>query len=92
MSSIEDLKKIIINSIEENKDPLVKAAYYSDKDVSSIVSRLIDRWEKSGYRGVPLDYATYEELRILASKAEFYRDAPREAYLRRLISENLENP
>lgn len=92
MSSLEELKRIIIVSIEENKDPLIKAAFYSDKDVREIVDRLLERWERAGFRGAPLDYATYEELKILASKAEFYRDAPRELYLRRLISENLESP
>lgn len=86
----EELKRKIISIIEENKDPIVKAAFYSDEKVSEIMRRLLSEWEKSGYKGSPIDYATIDELRVLADKAEFYRDAPRELYLRKLLRESIE--
>ncbi|MGC9009515.1 MAG: hypothetical protein ACP5I7_02740 [Sulfolobales archaeon] len=88
--SYEELKRKIITYIDENKDPLIKAAFYSDEKVSAIMSRLLSEWEKAGYRGSPIDYATYEELKILAEKAEYYRDAPRELYLRKILRESIE--
>ncbi|MGC9148142.1 MAG: hypothetical protein ACP5GI_01670 [Sulfolobales archaeon] len=88
--SSEELKRKIITYIEENKDPLIKAAFYSDEKVSTIMSRLLSEWERSGYKGSPIDYATYEELKTLAEKAEYYRDAPRELYLRKILRESIE--
>jgi len=88
--SLDELRRKIIAYIEENKDPLIKAAFYSDEKVSAIMNRLIEEWERSGRRGAPIDYATYEELKILAEKAEYYRDAPRDLYLRRMLRESIE--
>ncbi|MCC6030976.1 MAG: hypothetical protein LM586_04960 [Desulfurococcales archaeon] len=87
MSSAEIFRRKIITYIEENKDPLIKAAFYSDEEVMNIMRSLTERWERSGFQGVPLDYATYEELKILAEKAEYYKDAPRETFLRKIFRE-----
>ncbi|MEN3000070.1 MAG: hypothetical protein ABDH61_05810 [Acidilobaceae archaeon] len=52
----------------------MKAAFYSDPEVSRILEELTRRWEKEG-RGIPLDYATEEELE------ELYRRAMRYAFM-----------
>ncbi|MEM2203903.1 MAG: hypothetical protein QXI22_06065 [Sulfolobales archaeon] len=81
----EDLIRIIVENIEENRNSWVKALFYSDKDVERIMDRLVNEWNRDGMRGEPLDYATLEELEILAEKAEHYRDAPQDAFLRNML-------
>ena len=76
MSRKNYLIKEIIESIEENRNNMVKAAFYSDPDVVDIVTRLYERWEKNNRKGVPLDYANEEELEVLAVKARYYRNRP----------------
>lgn len=66
------MKEEIISLIDENRSPWVKAAFYSDPEVSKILENLINRWESAGRAGIPLDYATEEELRILHKKAQMY--------------------
>ena len=66
-----DKKQLILKYIEENKSPWVKAAFYSDPDVSRLLEELTKRWEREG-RGMPLDYATEEELEELYNKAMKY--------------------
>ncbi len=48
-------------------------AFYSDREVVAIMDGVYARWEESGRIGEPLDYATDEELEILARKAEAVR-------------------
>ncbi|MCX8195779.1 MAG: hypothetical protein N3F67_01675 [Acidilobaceae archaeon] len=66
-----DKKQFILKAIEDNRSPWVKAAFYSDPDVSRILEELTKRWEREG-RGIPLDYATEEELEELYRKAASY--------------------
>jgi len=61
--------------IEGNPNPYAKAAFYGDDEVAKIVEDLYRRWEANGFKGMPLDYATIDELRILAAKACEYRNA-----------------
>lgn len=68
----EELKAKIISLIDENTFQWRKAAFYSDPTVSEIMVRLYERWEKSGREGRPIDYASLEELEVLAEKAEKY--------------------
>ncbi len=70
MSRRENLKRKIIEKIDENYDPWVKAAFYSDREVSILLDELYRRWEEAGMEGKPLDYASDEELEFLALKAE----------------------
>jgi len=79
---------VIISNIEENKNSWVKALFYSDQDVSRIMERLISEWSRNNMRGEPLEYATLEELKVLAEKAERYRDAPQEAFLRTMLKKS----
>jgi len=82
------LVRTIISNIEENKNSWVKALFYSDDDVSRIVERLVRAWSNNNMRGEPLEYATIEELEILAKKSEEYRDSPQEAFLRKMLRES----
>ena len=68
----EELKKEIIVLIDENRDQWKKAAFYSDNDVQNILNRLYDEWEKNNRQGVPIDYATTDELETLAALARRY--------------------
>jgi len=61
--------------IEYSPNIYAKAAFYGDDVVVEIVERLYRRWQENGGRGMPLDYATLEELRVLAAKAQQYRNA-----------------
>ncbi len=70
--SAEELKAKIISLIDENTFQWRKAAFYSDPMVSEIMMRLYERWESSGRDGRPVDYASLEELEVLAEKAEKY--------------------
>ncbi len=78
MESEELRKKFILEIerwIEKNPNPYAKAAFYSDDDVVRIVEELYRRWQENNFKGMPLDYATLEELRMLAAKAYEYRNA-----------------
>ncbi|MDM7275921.1 MAG: hypothetical protein P3X22_007420 [Thermoprotei archaeon] len=68
----EEVKADIIKLIDENRSPWVKAAFYSDPRVSTILGRLIEEWESEGRQGIPLDYASDEELEILHETARRY--------------------
>lgn len=68
----EELKREIIILIDENRDQWKKAAFYSDDDVQKILNRLYNEWEKNNRHGVPLDYASTEELETLAALARRY--------------------
>ncbi len=81
MASINDLKRKVIELIDESHNQWAKMAFYGDPEVSTILENVYARWEQSGNTGYPIDYATREELEILASKAERYRNAgPEVAY------------
>ena len=81
MVSVEDLKRKVIELIDESHNQWAKMAFYGDPEVSSILESVYARWEESGSSGYPIDYATRKELEILASKAERYRNAgPEVAY------------
>jgi len=69
----EKLKKKILELIDESREDWRKAAFYSDKTVQDILDRLYTRWEESNRRNRPIDYATIEELEILAKLAEKYQ-------------------
>lgn len=66
----------IIEMVDENRDQNVKIAFYSDSYVSQTLEKLYERWEKNNREGIPLDYATEEELFQLAKKASLYYSNP----------------
>ena len=72
----ERLIEELLNLIEYNAVAWRKAAFYSDPRVEPIYSRLVAEWEKSGGEGIPLDYASVEELEILVHAARKYAFMP----------------
>ena len=72
MDENERLKADILRLIEGREGDWRSTAFYSDPKVSAIVARLHEEWERNGRRGIPLDYATIDELRVMASAASKY--------------------
>ena len=69
-SEREKLIRIIEEAVENSRDNWKKVAFYSDPDVASILERLYEAWEANERRGKPIDYATLDDLRVLATKAK----------------------
>lgn len=84
---MEDLKKKIIDLVDGSRDPWRKVAFYSNQVVSDILTKLYDRWEKSGRKGTPLDYATKDELDILYKYAKASVEASEGEVLRSIMEE-----
>lgn len=86
---VNKLKSEIINLIDESTIPVVKEAFYSNQEVKRIMERLYMEWEKNENRGIPLDYATHEELIILHRIARQVVGSPYEelsrAHIRKAI-------
>ncbi len=74
---IEDKKRKIIELIDESKDNDRKIAFYSDDKVVEILDRLYRKWEENNRVGIPLDYATPEEIDTLYNLAVKYSSSPR---------------
>ena len=65
-------KEDLIRLIDQHPDNWVKAAFFSDEVVEVIMEGLYEKWASSGEVGIPLDYATEEELNLLYKKALKY--------------------
>lgn len=72
MSERDRLIQELISLIEDNDVAWRKAAFYSDPRVEPIYERLIKAWLDSGEKGIPLDYASEDELRELVLVARKY--------------------
>lgn len=73
--SRERLIREIEMYVDCNPNIYAKIAFYSDPEVQRILENIYRRWEEAGQRGIPLDFATIDELKLLASKALKYKDA-----------------
>lgn len=73
--SRERLIREIEMYVDCNPNIYAKIAFYSDPEVQRILENIYKRWEGAGQRGMPLDFATIDELKVLASKALKYKDA-----------------
>jgi len=87
LNKLENMKREIIDIVDNNWNPWVKAAFYSDPEVDTILRQLYELWEKSGRAGIPLDYATSEQLEILYYKAHEYKEIDASIVSRELIIE-----
>lgn len=81
----------ILSLIDESNDSWRKAGFYSDPAVQDIMMNLYERWNNSNRKGIPLDYATNEELLILVKKAEQYSKTPTTEIQRQLLLEYKKN-
>ncbi|MCE4604566.1 MAG: hypothetical protein F7B20_06345 [Aeropyrum sp.] len=68
----EEARDRILRLIEDSDNPWLKAAFYGDPKVSQVLDRLFEEWEKSGRKGIPIDYATDDELVVLERAAVKY--------------------
>ena len=85
------MKAEIIELIDAHTNNWVKAAFYSDPQVSKIMARLVKEWEDNGERGRPIDYATSDDLVILLRAArKYYNMDPRTAMAVALSNMNRE--
>ncbi|WP_448578055.1 hypothetical protein [Thermosphaera sp.] len=75
---MEKLKKEIIGLIDESTLPVIKEAFYSNPNVEAIMEKLYEQWENNNHIGIPLDYATYEELLLLHKVAREVVNSPYE--------------
>ncbi len=70
--SRDEVKRLILQLVDDQDDEWLKAAFYSDEAVKPILERLYSAWEEAGRQGIPLDYATDDELETLLSVARRY--------------------
>ncbi len=93
MGEKEKLKNKILTLIDESTNNWAKMAFYSDPKVATILERVYGEWEQNNRRGLPIDYATLEELQVLAKAAERYKNAGPEVIgmLFRSESKNIRN-
>lgn len=59
------MKRELIAMIDESSDAELKSRFYSNETVAAIMNKLYERWELAGGIGIPLDYASNEEIREL---------------------------
>ena len=84
------LKEAIIREVDESRDVWRKVAFYNDPRVQSILTNLYERWERANRKGIPLDYATLDELRVLYSVVVGrVRGASRESWIRELYDKEV---
>ena len=60
----------------ENSNQWIRAAFYGDPEVVSILEKLYERWYDNNEEGEPVDYASREELETLYRKARHYATMP----------------
>lgn len=72
----ERLKREIIRLVDESREVGVKIAFYGDERVQAVMDRITAEWERRGRAGLPLDYATEDELKTLHSLAVYYSTHP----------------
>jgi len=69
--SIDDMRREIEYFLSTANE-WVQAAFYGDPDIEELTSKLYERWESAGRRGEPLDYASYDEMKLIYEKAKRY--------------------
>ena len=72
MPHADAMREEIVELIDKHWNNWVKAAFYSDPEVSRIMDRLVAVWQENGEEGRPIDYASEEELIILLKAARRY--------------------
>ncbi|MCE4610471.1 MAG: hypothetical protein F7B17_00680 [Desulfurococcales archaeon] len=70
--NLDYMKRRILELIDDSDDPWLKAAFYGDPKVASILNKLLSEWERNERKGIPLDYAGPDDLETLYSLASKY--------------------
>jgi hypothetical protein len=81
----EKMRNEIINLIDENSSNWIKAAFFSDEVIEVIMEALYSKWEQSNEQGMPIDYATGDELKIMLKKARQYASMKPEEAMRLVL-------
>ncbi|MGC8679594.1 MAG: hypothetical protein ACP5TH_07375 [Fervidicoccaceae archaeon] len=81
----EKMRNEIINLIDENSSNWIKAAFFSDEVIEVIMEALYSKWEQSNEQGMPIDYATGDELKIMLKKAQQYASMKPEEAMRLVL-------
>ncbi|ADI32192.1 hypothetical protein [Staphylothermus hellenicus] len=89
MNPLEKKKNEIIKLIDDSRQDGRKIAFYSDPLVIEILDKVYELWEKNNRKGIPLDYASPEQINVLYNLAlKYSRVSDSEAwalYLRRTV-------
>jgi hypothetical protein len=72
MMNDEKLREKLTIFLDQDPRKWVKSAFYSDPVVEQVMEDLYDRWEDAGRKGMPVDYASHDELIMLWNKASKY--------------------
>ncbi|MEM1879888.1 MAG: hypothetical protein QXE28_02975 [Desulfurococcaceae archaeon] len=62
---IEKLRNEVVRLIDESNEAIYKVVFYSLDEVQEIMNKVMDKWERSGKQGRPIDYASPEEVKVL---------------------------
>lgn len=81
----EKMKSEIINLIDENSSNWIKAAFFSDEMIEIIMEALYAKWEQNQEEGMPIDYATEDQLKIMLKKARQYASMKPEEAMRLVL-------
>jgi len=87
--TFEDMVREILRLIDESGDYWKKAAFYSDPEVGAILDELYQRWEANDRQGMPLDYASEEEVCFLYRKATSISDEVVEMKKREFVNKSM---
>ncbi len=87
--TVEDMVREILRLIDESGDYWKKATFYSDPEVCALLDELYQRWEANERRGMPLDYASEEEVYFLYRKAASISDEIVEMKKREFVNRSM---
>jgi len=83
---VDKMKQEIIRLIDESREQAYKVAFYSDPVVTRIMERIIAEWERNQEKGIPLDYATPEEIEVMYNIAVKISKTPPQALWSKYLS------
>ena len=72
MTGDEELKEKLTVFLDQDPRKWVRSAFYSDPEVQHVMDILYGKWEEAGRKGMPVDYASHDELVFLWNKASKY--------------------
>ena len=72
MVTDKELKEKLTVFLDQDPRKWVRSAFYSDPEVQKVMDILYGKWEEAGRKGMPVDYASHDELVFLWNKASKY--------------------
>jgi len=68
--NLEEIKEELVKLIDDCEEPVYKVVFYSLDEVKEIMDKIVERWERQGRQGRPIDYATPDEIKKLLKIAK----------------------